>query len=69
MRIESVDYGLFFIPLPKVLTDSTHGEMRNFSLVTAQVRDSDGAEDPEDQSEARPSNELTFRVVGANLVL
>jgi L-alanine-DL-glutamate epimerase-like enolase superfamily enzyme len=44
MRIESVDCDLFFIPLPQVLTDSTHGEMQHFSLVTVRVRDSDGAE-------------------------
>ena len=44
MRIESVECDLFFIPLPEVLTDSTHGEMSHFSLVTVCIRDSDGAE-------------------------
>jgi L-alanine-DL-glutamate epimerase-like enolase superfamily enzyme len=44
VRIESVDCDLFFIPLPEVLTDSTHGEMTHFSLVTVRIRDSDGAE-------------------------
>ena len=44
VRIESVDCDLFFIPLPEVLTDSTHGEMKYFSLITARVRDSEGAE-------------------------
>lgn len=44
MRIEAVDCDLYFIPLPEVLTDSTHGEMKHFSLATVKVRDSDGAE-------------------------
>jgi L-alanine-DL-glutamate epimerase-like enolase superfamily enzyme len=44
VRIESVDCDLFFIPLPEVLTDSTHGEMTHFSLVTVRIRDSDGVE-------------------------
>ena len=44
MRLDSVDCDLFFIPLPQVLTDSTHGEIKHFSLVTVRVRDSDGAE-------------------------
>lgn len=44
MKIESIYCDLFFIPLPEVLTDSTHGEMSHFSLVTVRIRDSDGAE-------------------------
>ena len=44
MKIESVHCDLFFIPLPQVLTDSTHGAIRHFSLVTVRVRDSDGTE-------------------------
>jgi hypothetical protein len=40
-RIES---GLYRIPLPVVLTDSTHGAMTAFELVTARVFDEDGAE-------------------------
>lgn len=35
---------LYRIPLPEVLTDSMHGAMRAFELVTARVRDADGAE-------------------------
>lgn len=35
---------LYRIPLPEVLTDSTHGAMRAFEIVTARVRDADGAE-------------------------
>ncbi len=34
--------GLYRIPLPVVLSDSTHGEMAAFELVTARVRDADG---------------------------
>ncbi len=43
-KIAAIDSGLFRIPLPTVLTDSTHGEMRQFELVTARVRDADGEE-------------------------
>ena len=42
--IARVQTGLYRIPLPEVLTDSMHGTMRAFELVTARVRDSDGAE-------------------------
>jgi L-alanine-DL-glutamate epimerase-like enolase superfamily enzyme len=42
--IDRVEAGLYLIPLPEVLTDSTHGEMRGFEIVTARVFDSDGAE-------------------------
>jgi L-alanine-DL-glutamate epimerase-like enolase superfamily enzyme len=35
---------LYRIPLPTVLTDSTHGSMPDFELVTVRVRDDDGAE-------------------------
>lgn len=43
-RIESVIPGYYRIPLPVALTDSTHGVMRDFELVTARVRDADGVE-------------------------
>jgi L-alanine-DL-glutamate epimerase-like enolase superfamily enzyme len=42
--IASIEPGFYRIPLPTVLTDSTHGEMRAFELVTARVRDGEGAE-------------------------
>ena len=42
--IHSVTTGFFRVPLPEILTDSTHGVMRDFELVTAAVRDADGAE-------------------------
>ena len=40
----SVTTGFFRVPLPEILTDSMHGIMRDFELVTATVRDADGAE-------------------------
>ena len=43
-QIACIETGLYRIPLPTVLTDSTHGEIRHFELLTARVRDSDGAE-------------------------
>jgi L-alanine-DL-glutamate epimerase-like enolase superfamily enzyme len=42
--ITRVESGLHRIPLPLVLTDSTHGAMTAFELVTARVFDADGAE-------------------------
>ena len=43
-RIQSVTTGFYRIPLPEILTDSMHGMMRDFELVTARIRDEDGAE-------------------------
>ena len=43
-QIAAIETGLYRIPLPTVLTDSTHGEIRHFELLTARVRDSDSAE-------------------------
>lgn len=43
-NIHSVTTGFFRIALPEILTDSMHGIMRDFELVTARVRDQDGAE-------------------------
>lgn len=42
--IQSIETGFYRIPLPTVLTDSTHGEMRDFELNTIRLRDADGAE-------------------------
>lgn len=42
--IEKVDVGFYRVPLPVPLSDSTHGTMTSFELITARVRDSDGAE-------------------------
>lgn len=44
MKIESVTSNLYYIPLPEVLTDSTHGIMEHFALITVQIRDSEGTE-------------------------
>ena len=44
MTIAAVSSSHYLIPLPTPLSDSTHGEMPAFDLVTVRVRDSDGAE-------------------------
>lgn len=44
MKIASLDAGLYRIPLATKLSDSTHGEMTAFQLVTVRVRDEGGAE-------------------------
>ncbi|MFL5022746.1 MAG: mandelate racemase/muconate lactonizing enzyme family protein [Microvirga sp.] len=43
-RITSIEPGFYRIPLPTVLTDSMHGEMRAFELNTVRIRDADGVE-------------------------
>jgi L-alanine-DL-glutamate epimerase-like enolase superfamily enzyme len=42
--IRDIETGFYRVPLPVVLTDSTHGEMRAFELNTVRVRDAEGAE-------------------------
>lgn len=42
--IDSVVSGYYRIPLPTVLSDSTHGLIRAFELNTVRLRDADGAE-------------------------
>jgi L-alanine-DL-glutamate epimerase-like enolase superfamily enzyme len=42
--ISTVTAGYYRIPLPVVLTDSMHGEMTTFELVTVRLRDADGVE-------------------------
>ena len=44
MTIAAVETGLYRIELPVPLSDSTHGIMTHFELVTVRLRDSDGAE-------------------------
>jgi len=44
MAITSLDTALYRIELPVPLSDSTHGTMTHFELVTVRLRDSDGAE-------------------------
>ena len=43
-RIDDITTGLYRIPLAVTLSDSTHGEIRAFELVTVRIRDSYGAE-------------------------
>ena len=43
-KIVQLETGFYRVPLPVVLTDSTHGQMRAFELLTVRVRDADGAE-------------------------
>ena len=42
--IDSVRADFYHVALPVVLTDSTHGEMRYFELVTVRLADNDGVE-------------------------
>jgi L-alanine-DL-glutamate epimerase-like enolase superfamily enzyme len=42
--IKTIDTGLYRIPLTISLSDSTHGKITAFELITCRVRDSDGAE-------------------------
>jgi L-alanine-DL-glutamate epimerase-like enolase superfamily enzyme len=44
MAIASVRADHFRIPLPVALSDSTHGTMAAFELITVRLRDADGAE-------------------------
>lgn len=42
--IKNIETGFYRVPLPTILTDSMHGVMRNFELLTVRVRDAEGAE-------------------------
>ena len=44
MPIAAVAVDHYVIPLPVVLSDSTHGQITCFELVTARVRDAGGVE-------------------------
>ena len=44
MLIGDIRADHYVIPLPTALSDSTHGTIKGFELVTARVRDADGAE-------------------------
>ncbi len=44
MKIEALDTGHFRIELPVALSDSTHGTITHFELITVRLRDSDGVE-------------------------
>jgi L-alanine-DL-glutamate epimerase-like enolase superfamily enzyme len=43
-RIKNIETGHYRIPLPVTLSDSTHGEISAFELITVRIRDADGAE-------------------------
>src|SRR6476660_205042 len=43
MLIQDIRADHYLVPLPVVLSDSTHGSIPNFELVTVRVRDADGA--------------------------
>src|SRR3954468_2913325 len=43
-RIATIETGLYRIPLPVTLSDSMHGDMAAFELITCRIRDADGAE-------------------------
>jgi L-alanine-DL-glutamate epimerase-like enolase superfamily enzyme len=43
-RIANIESALYRIPLPVTLSDSTHGEIAAFELITCRIRDADGAE-------------------------
>ncbi|KRF06347.1 uroporphyrinogen decarboxylase [Arthrobacter sp. Soil782] len=42
--IQSVTADLYRVPLPVKLTDSMHGDMDDFELITVRIRDEDGVE-------------------------
>ena len=44
MRIESIQADHYCIPLSQTLTDSTHGEITHFALVTVRVHTETGEE-------------------------
>ncbi len=44
MAIGAIEVGHYRIPLPAVLSDSTHGDISHFELITARLRADDGAE-------------------------
>ena len=43
MKLASIRVDHYDIPLPEVLSDSTHGDISRFALVTVQVTDTEGA--------------------------
>jgi len=44
MTIEKISCDHYRIPLPVTLSDSTHGDMTHFELITVRISDADGAE-------------------------
>ena len=44
MKIKNILTDYYKIPLPTVMTDSTHGVMKFFELITVRVQDNNGNE-------------------------
>ncbi len=44
MKLTALETGLYRIELPVALSDSTHGTITHFELITVRLRDADGAE-------------------------
>jgi L-alanine-DL-glutamate epimerase-like enolase superfamily enzyme len=44
MKIAALDAALYRVELPVALSDSTHGTITHFELITVRLRDTDGAE-------------------------
>jgi L-alanine-DL-glutamate epimerase-like enolase superfamily enzyme len=44
MKIKNIKVSLYQIPLSVALSDSTHGEMPFFELITVRIKDEDGVE-------------------------
>src|SRR5260221_7860615 len=44
VSIAALETDHYLIPLPEVLSDSTHGDITHVELITARIRDGDGAE-------------------------
>ena len=44
MKIASIDSALYQVPLAVPLSDSTHGEIPSFELITVRIRDDQGLE-------------------------
>src|SRR3954447_17201470 len=49
-RIANIETGFYRIPLPVMLSDSTHGDLAAFELTTCRIRDANGAEVAPDSS-------------------
>ena len=43
-QIESIETGLYYVPLAVEMTDARHGIMRDFAVITVRIRTKDGAE-------------------------
>jgi L-alanine-DL-glutamate epimerase-like enolase superfamily enzyme len=43
-RIDSIETGLYHVPLASVMTDARHGIMRDFAVITVRIRTEDGTE-------------------------